>query len=1262
MSNNSFKVKNGLTLNPIDLATNPPLNPQAGDLICDSSDNNKIKRYDANAAAWTEVGSGGVGGVDIFFVQDFESASLNTFSGTSGSQVGLVLTQTDPLKGKVSALLTHQTAIDQSLKQIIPVDRKFRGIPMVLRLDSKSSASQGNVTINIYDETNNANIVASEQLQLSNDTAGKKTSISFTIPATCASISYTITALPQSGSPTTIIDDIICEIAETALLETAVTVPNMTAWQGYTPTFQGFGTPTNVEFEWRQVGENVEIRGKFTSGTPSTAVETRVGLPSGLISANTGLIPSLQVIGKGNQSFSGTTNFSSFSVLIEPSVNYITFGVEASTSNGVTKSLGGNFVTSGVVSFFASVPCAGLSATTTKSIPLTQSGLIQEADSYYHTSGAIGYGSTATNARRLNLSNGTMVGSDAFTVTDSSTLGTRIIINKTGIYNISYSDTNNVAADGVIHILVNGLPRSLERTGAEAGEYSATTSFTGILNKDDVVTFFMTVGSTATFETYLTMSYQGSLKQVNINPNSKITIPTSELRFTGSSSRGTADAGARVKFDTLSSIRGDAFTITNDATGTSITMKKAGKLSVSSSLVTSSATYSQIVVGGKIVSAFDVSGNGGSGSWDGSVVVGDVIYVVAGVNPNGNAAISLNLSFQEQDISVSVTNTLPQFSESDSSVRVSGANGFTGTTRLFANVLQNIGNAINYVPATGQFIAREAGIYNVSYSEGSTANINSMGVFIQLNGTNIASDNQIYNTANTTIKRASASWSGYLNEGDIITAVVGSTTENNGDTVLFTISKVGKPNVTGVDVTPFVNVPQSDKQSSIVSQTANFTNADITGTLSVSNGSSSIYSYNSSTGIYTALKAATINMSAAMRQSATSAIQSLIIHSSKGTIGVGQSDAATSQSWCSSSATFDVLTGDTWKARNGAGGTSDIQIITVSAIATSNQILTIPETFSTDTASLTYAGSGTYTLSTLANAPVGTYITFTYAANTNTRTQTTTRPTQTDADMNANGILIYTRAYNASSSAAQPAAVAIQIGKGMKGKSLDLYKSVGKVTAGSLDFVAENATSSYGAFYKDYNEITGILIVDAGVVVPTTNTTRSFQFIDITVQTSGYLVINASKNPALTGIGLNRVAARAVQSSGQSIASSTNVTLTWDATKFYDTHGALNTATGIFTAPETGYYQVNASIRSNTNTGAYGSFQVRIFKNGGLISYVNQPKYATINVSSQANISDVIYLTKGDSLSIVAFQDSGVALALLNDPQTNFVSISKISV
>jgi hypothetical protein len=123
--------------------------------------------------------------------------------------------------------------------------------------------------------------------------------------------------------------------------------------------------------------------------------------------------------------------------------------------------------------------------------------------------------------------------------------------------------------------------------------------------------------------------------------------------------------------------------------------------------------------------------------------------------------------------------------------------------------------------------------------------------------------------------------------------------------------------------------------------------------------------------------------------------------------------------------------------------------------------------------------------------------------------------------MNTNGIQLFTRAYNAASTAASPAVVAIQIGKGLKGKSLDLYKSTGKTTAGNLDiYVASVNAVQAGAFYKDYNELTGILFIDCGQTISSSVTQNILNFIDGTIQTNGYFVANASKSPALTGVPL----------------------------------------------------------------------------------------------------------------------------------------------
>jgi hypothetical protein len=78
---------------------------------------------------------------------------------------------------------------------------------------------------------------------------------------------------------------------------------------------------------------------------------------------------------------------------------------------------------------------------------------------------------------------------------------------------------------------------------------------------------------------------------------------------------------------------------------------------------------------------------------------------------------------------------------------------------------------------------------------------------------------------------------------------------------------------------------------------------------------------------------------------------------------------------------------------------------------------------------------------------------------------------------------------------------------------------------------------------------------------------------------------------------IERVSARAVNSSGQSISNNSYTIVTYDAVKTFDTNSGLNTSTGVFTAPETGYYQVNAGITFAAFAVA-ASVQVVIHKNG----------------------------------------------------------------
>ncbi len=80
MSKNSFKVKKGLTITPVDPADIS--SPEAGDLIVDSTDSNKLKAYDEVAGGFEEIkGSGG--GINYIENPSFENGTSGWTGGTN---------------------------------------------------------------------------------------------------------------------------------------------------------------------------------------------------------------------------------------------------------------------------------------------------------------------------------------------------------------------------------------------------------------------------------------------------------------------------------------------------------------------------------------------------------------------------------------------------------------------------------------------------------------------------------------------------------------------------------------------------------------------------------------------------------------------------------------------------------------------------------------------------------------------------------------------------------------------------------------------------------------------------------------------------------------------------------------------------------------------------------------------------------------------------------------------------------------------------
>jgi hypothetical protein len=215
----------------------------------------------------------------------------------------------------------------------------------------------------------------------------------------------------------------------------------VTDWQSYTPTFQGFGTPTSVEFQWRRVGSDVEIRGKFVSGT-STAVEARIGLPS-VVSADTSRIPSIQTCGQYQLSPVGAIAI--INVLIEPSVSYFTFSYRDAGNGGFTKQTGTAVASSGnTYGFFAKAPIQGWSSNVQIS---------SDTDTRVVAAAANTLSSTTLPANAALLFNTTTVDTHGAITTGA---GYKYTVPVSGNYRISCSFPPITAGSGSLYAAKNG--------------------------------------------------------------------------------------------------------------------------------------------------------------------------------------------------------------------------------------------------------------------------------------------------------------------------------------------------------------------------------------------------------------------------------------------------------------------------------------------------------------------------------------------------------------------------------------------------------------------------------------------------------------------------------------------------------------------------------------------------------------------------------------------------------------------------------------
>lgn len=168
------------------------------------------------------------------------------------------------------------------------------------------------------------------------------------------------------------------------------------------------------------------------------------------------------------------------------------------------------------------------------------------------------------------------------------------------------------------------------------------------------------------------------------------------------------------------------------------------------------------------------------------------------------------------------------------------------------------------------------------------------------------------------------------------------------------------------------------------------------------------------------------------------------------------------------------------------------------------------------------------------------------------------------------------------------------------------------------------------------------------------------------VGTNGYaLIADSSETLGIkwAALGFAGTAASAKVSSAKALASGSTVIVDFD-TAIFDPGSDITTgASWKYTAPETGYYfvQAMATLESSTAWGVNEYFRLDVYKNGTIVANLAihyMQAAATYLVS--INGSAVVSLSATDYIDIRATQNSGSAINIGSDGQQSYVSIARM--
>lgn len=495
--------------------------------------------------------------------------------------VTLTTTSTNPLVGTNSFLYTKDAAnragdghyyaftIDSAYKaKVLTIDMEY--IIASGTFVAGTSSTNSDVTVWIFDVTNSVWIQPSSYRFYSNSsTISDKFQATFQTSSNSTSYRLYLHTSSASTSAYALEFDNVTVSPSVYTYGTPVT-----DWQAYTPTITGLGTGSNEGFFYRKVGDSIEIKGTYATGT-TTASVLSIGLPSGL-SVDSSKNPSTTntashgVVYNTTHTTTGfaSTNVGPYPVFSDTSVSStVLYVADTNSGSRFNKANGSTLFTTGDRMRFEvkGLPISGFS-----------SSVQMSSDADTRVVDFVGY-KAANEAVTANVTN---VAYSSSKDSHGTWNGTQYNIPVTGDYNVTVGGSSSAGAS--INIYVNGsLVKELYTMNASTN----TSASTVIPN--------LKTGDLLSIRSGASVTLNGAA--ASTNPNSltisRISGPVTIAATERISCRYTSTAGGSIGTSaTQQSFATKTFDTHGSWNGNTFTVQSSGEYEVSAALLTADVT------------------------------------------------------------------------------------------------------------------------------------------------------------------------------------------------------------------------------------------------------------------------------------------------------------------------------------------------------------------------------------------------------------------------------------------------------------------------------------------------------------------------------------------------------------------------------------------------------------------------------------------------------------------------------------------------